>query len=364
MHLQIGRLSRQTNLRSVRKNMAALPEGIFATYEETLERIEEQLEDDSYLAKKMLSYIVCARRPLQVQELRHALAMETGDTELEETALPEVEILLTISAGLIRIDTESNTARLVHYTLQEYFQQNHEKLLPDMEKEFARTCLTYLSLEVFDSGSCSDGEALDQRLDKYQFLDYASHYWGCHITEDQHWMDLLLIYLRNEQKISSFVQVLHLIPYRTVDWYNRYPKDFGPLHVCAYWGFGAMISLLLGTGMDVNCQDSYGTTALQLAAKHGHLSTVQSLLKSNASINAENRKGETPLYWAARNGHKDTIELLLNNGADLMIKDNEGWSALDWAVIGGINEVVEVLLKRGIDTEDDGEKQGALSSSW
>ena len=114
-----------------------------------MKRIEDQPEEDSQLARRALSYIFCARRPLNVKELCHILAVEAEDTELDATAFPETEILLNISAGLVRIDEKSGTAGLVHYTLQEYLEKNREKLLPDPEVEIARACLTYLSFDVF-----------------------------------------------------------------------------------------------------------------------------------------------------------------------------------------------------------------------
>jgi len=108
----------------VRENLNALPTGVYAIYEDDIKRIEDQSEGDSQLAKRAISYIFCARRPLNVEELRHALAVEAEDTELDETAFPETETLLNVSAGLIRIDQKSSTIRLVHYTLQEYLEKN------------------------------------------------------------------------------------------------------------------------------------------------------------------------------------------------------------------------------------------------
>ena len=35
---------------------------------------------------------------------------------------------------------------------------------------------------------------------------------------------------------------------------------------------------------------------------------------------------QTPLHLAAREGHMDTVEFLINNGADINIQDNNGVS--------------------------------------
>ena len=110
-----------------------------------------------------------------MEELRHTLAIEVEDTKLDETAFPETKTLLNVSAGLISINQNSNTIHLVHYTLQEYLENNRGTLIPDSEVEIARIYLTYLSFDAFGSRPYIDREVLDQRLQAYQFLDYASH---------------------------------------------------------------------------------------------------------------------------------------------------------------------------------------------
>jgi hypothetical protein len=136
--------------------MNQLPKGVFEFYGEAMQRIENQQDEDRQLATRAISYIFCARRPLHVIELLHVLSVEAEDTELDETAILETEILLNISAGLIRIDKQSGTMGLVHYTLQEYLGENPEKLLPDPDVEIACACLTYLSFGVFSEGPCKD----------------------------------------------------------------------------------------------------------------------------------------------------------------------------------------------------------------
>ncbi|KAL9014436.1 MAG: hypothetical protein Q9173_000918 [Seirophora scorigena] len=353
-HLQIGRLRRQSSPRMVRENVNALPTGVYATYAEDIGRIEEQSEEDCQLAKRALSYIFTARRPLSVEELRHALAIEAAATELDETAFPDSETLLNVSAGLIRIDQKTKTIRLVHYTLQEYFEKYPGELLPDLEHMIATTCLTYLSLDVFSNGSCNGREALEQRLQTYRFLDYASHNWGHHVVENEGVQELVLNFLEDDQKLACSVQILHTTSRQTNDWPNHFPEQFGPLHVAAYWGLDNILAVLIRKGLDVNCQDSYGASALQIAAKHGHESSVRLLLNSAASIHTENQNGQTALYWAARNGHNTIVRLLLMNGANVLTRDHGGWSALDWAVVGGKSDIVKDLLEHGIDAESDG----------
>jgi hypothetical protein len=77
----------------------------------------------SEIANDVLSWITCAKRPLTTSELRHALAVEIGESELDEENLPEIEDMVSVCAGLVTVDEESDVIRLVHYTTQEYFER-------------------------------------------------------------------------------------------------------------------------------------------------------------------------------------------------------------------------------------------------
>jgi hypothetical protein len=64
-------------------------------------RIEGQLQDQEELAKQVLSWITCAKRPLTILELQHALAIEIGDSKLDEENLPQIEDMVSVCAGLV-----------------------------------------------------------------------------------------------------------------------------------------------------------------------------------------------------------------------------------------------------------------------
>jgi len=92
-------------------------------YEHAMERINGQKSGFRLLAKKVLSWIICAKRPLTTLELQHALAVNIGDPELDKENIREIEDMASVCAGLVTIDEESKIIRLVHYTTQEYFER-------------------------------------------------------------------------------------------------------------------------------------------------------------------------------------------------------------------------------------------------
>jgi hypothetical protein len=89
-----------------------------------MERIDHQVKETKDLAYLVLSWIVYAMRPLTVDELTHALAVEIGETKLVLDNICSKDHMLSVCAGLVTIDKGSDIIRLVHYTTQVYFEQN------------------------------------------------------------------------------------------------------------------------------------------------------------------------------------------------------------------------------------------------
>jgi hypothetical protein len=101
------------SLAAARKALETLPTEVDATYDEAMERIERQCEEDRDLAGQVISWITYAFRPLSVEELQHALAITPEMTEMDYEAIIDPDILTSVCAGLVTIDEESSTCRLI-----------------------------------------------------------------------------------------------------------------------------------------------------------------------------------------------------------------------------------------------------------
>lgn len=134
------------------------------------------------MAKKILAWILYARRPLRTLEILHALAVELGDTEIDEDNVLETEQLLTICAGLVTIDEQSDNVRFVHYTTQEYLQRNQKTWLPDANIEIARSRIAYLSINGLAVDPCSSQVDYEYRPREFVLLEYAAVYWSQHLN--------------------------------------------------------------------------------------------------------------------------------------------------------------------------------------
>src|SRR6266536_2827413 len=92
--LHLDSLIGKRSPKAIRSAMEKLPKGSEAydqAYREAMERIEGQVPDAEVLAKQVLSWITCAKKPLTTSELQHALAVEVGEFEPDEENLPEIE---------------------------------------------------------------------------------------------------------------------------------------------------------------------------------------------------------------------------------------------------------------------------------
>ena len=103
----------KTKRKDVRKALETLPPEIDDIYDQTLERIHDQGKDYSDLAKRVLLWVGNTFQPLSPVELQHAVAIQPGMTRLEDEDLDEQDLLVSVCAGLVVLDTEDDTFRFV-----------------------------------------------------------------------------------------------------------------------------------------------------------------------------------------------------------------------------------------------------------
>lgn len=123
-----------------------------------------------------------------------------------------------------------------------------------------------------------------------------------------------------------------------------------PLHVAAERGCLDVLEALLLAGADPYAVDMVGNGVLMKAATYGHDMTVHDLLSAGATalLDARNNGGDTALHIAARRGHSSTVQLLSRTwSADVNATNNAHESVLCAAVKGGHDDCVRVLVAKG-----------------
>ncbi|KAL7957331.1 ankyrin repeat-containing domain protein [Trichoderma compactum] len=395
------------------QNLATGSDAYQQIYTKTMERIIGQYKEQTQLAKSVLSWLTFAKAPMRVPELRHALGVEHRETAFDERNMPDIELMVSVCAGLVTIDNDSNIIRLVHYTTQEYFQRTRENWFPESQSEITMSCVTYLSYEVFELGANDDPKVIlrrmnpcrncpqpfnmdryystlgDALMELYPFYRYASRYWGYHAREDPVLSDAAMELLKNAAWIKAYCEISQVLLV------GGLLKQTTGLHLAAWFGLTAAVDELLNSKTDIEAANRYGETALHTAASCGRKDIVQLLLDNNATIEAADENGSTPLHLALQVRHKDMeivtrllsqgakvdamdnngrtplfmavhdgevfdkhmrykdaepfVQLLLNNGADIKAADARGDTPLHWAVKGCDKEAVAGLLSKGAD---------------
>jgi hypothetical protein len=237
----------------VREALKTLPKGLENTYNEFIDRIWGQKpEEDANLAKRVLGWITHAKRQLTTTELRLALSVSTSSTTFDKNALPKTEYLISVCAGLVTIDRETDIIRLVHYTTQEYFErlEIRENRLPNARVLIATACLTYLGL-VLDK-PCIDQSFLEEWLLKNKFSLYAAQFWDFHTKEAEESSEVqkaALTFLEFENKRDLMLQIEAYAISRRDD--ISYIKGQTLLHIVAGKGLAELCKLILaGTSND------------------------------------------------------------------------------------------------------------------
>ncbi|PKK53318.1 hypothetical protein CI102_3363 [Trichoderma harzianum] len=321
----------QKKIQDVLNHLSTRQNSYHFIYEEAINRIMSQDKDTADLAKLVLSWIVCARRPIKALELRHALAIEPGAYRINEENLLPISDLASVCDGLVTIEEGSGMISLIHNTTQEYLERTQSRWFPEAEAIIAVTCATYLSLDDFKSGPCETAAGLEVRLRLFPFYNYAAHNWGNHARACSYLPEEVMQFLNDKQKVEASAQVL-MVDDRSWNEAQDYPRQMTGLHLAAYFGVDEAVSYLIRNRRYLNLEDSFRRTPLSYAAGNGHEASVKSLLATgDVDINSCDKCDRTALSYAAENGHEALVQLLLERGANTNTKDSNGRTLLTWA---------------------------------
>jgi len=212
------------------------------------------------LAMAALMWICHAERPLRIDELRQALAVEIGSTDFDSENAPSVGALLGCCQGLITVDKEASTVRLIHYTVQEYLCA-HPDLFNQPHSVIAESCLTYLNspqVKNHSSHTSPDYQTMP-------FVKHSSRYWGTHanreLSDQARALGLRLLsqYEGHPSPVSLLEQAL---PTRYKTGTDSFPH-FSGIHCASFFGIvDLLVSLTNSQGCEINQGDCVGNTPL------------------------------------------------------------------------------------------------------
>ena len=179
--LEIEAILGEATIRQRRKRLQRLTQrdGLHDAYTETLARLKGQKGNTAALGMNVLMWVLHSERPLQVDELCHAMGVEIGSADLDPENVPALRTLLPCCLGLVTVEEASSTVRLVHFTLQEHLLRD-PTLFYSPHSLIAEVCLTYLNFRCFWDISLSP----DSAAPAMPFQEYASCYWRKHAERE------------------------------------------------------------------------------------------------------------------------------------------------------------------------------------
>jgi ankyrin repeat protein len=349
-----------------------MPSDLNMSYARTLERVSNQQDQPRKLAYRMLLWLSQARRPLSLQELSQAVAVDVGEVYLNKKKMSKEGIMTRVCMGLVVVDRDTSVIRLVHFSMQEYLHTHLERSesgLIFVEKDMiVKTCLTILLFDEFGKGECKSDAEFELRVQEYPIFFYAAANWTYHAGSEGNDESgrLTLRFLRDKHKVSSAIQAIMVNRQSRFEGYSqRFPDKFTGLHMAAYYGLKESVSLL-ASNWKIDEQDGYWRTPLSYAVENGHEAVVERLLaKDDVDLDSKDMYGHTPLWLAVENGHEAVVQqLLAKDGIDPNSGDCFGLTPLALAVQNGHEAVVKLLLAReGVDP-DSKDREGLTPLSW
>lgn len=161
MSFQIDELCEASSDVEIRAVLQNLPEGLSETYERILGKLRHATTHTRILAQEIFKWVSCAKRPLDLDELREAIAIKPLQKSYKADEIPTNPNglhLIQACRNLVVVDYYGKV-RLAHHTVQQFLQAPDNETFADrfrFEAAIANTqlgtiCLTYLSFTDFES---------------------------------------------------------------------------------------------------------------------------------------------------------------------------------------------------------------------
>ncbi|KAK6387054.1 hypothetical protein LTS17_000320 [Exophiala oligosperma] len=322
-------------------------------------------------ARRILSLLCYAYRPLCVSEVIKALAVDIDDLECYDhrsRLTGGADDVLRICPGLIEIilGTDGDQeVRIAHFSVEKYllsdsiqhgYAANFALSGSLQHGRISKACLLYLQ----------NDELLKQPLhfnlvEQYAFAGYAAEYWHHHYRQAND---------QSARYLSNIVSTLLTQRTRREGWIRLHDPDHPwadgmrsgnifaentptAIYYASLLGLDKVLaSHLSPSTADANTQGGTYGTALQAASAHGHEKIVQILLDKGADVNAQGNRYGTALQAASVWKQEKIVQILLDKGADVNTQGGVYGTALQASLVycDGDGKVARILLDHGADT--------------
>ena len=372
---------------SVWRILDELPESLDETYERILKEIKKPNRDH---ARRLLSCLVAAVRPLRVEELAEVLAVDYEDEE----GIPRLNMnwrwddqeqaLLTSCSSLISI-VESSASRVVqfaHFSVKEYLTSTR---LATSSGDILRYQISLKPAHMILAQACvgtllRSDDSIEQNSVKNssQLAEYAAEHWVTHAKYEN-----VSSYLRKGMEYLFDLDKPYFTAWQQlhdIDIYSAWDSAFFqftpfeksnavPLYYAALCGFQDLVGhLIVKNPQDVNASGGYYVTPLVAALSGKHFQTARVLHDNGAHPNVRGRDNTTPLHAAAHQGDLQMVQVLLEYMADLNSRTNYGDTPLHFLSnefwtnpdLSQLRSISRALLEQGADINARNNDQATL----
>ncbi|KAL8992330.1 MAG: hypothetical protein Q9169_007181 [Polycauliona sp. 2 TL-2023] len=143
---------------SIRRIIKDLPDGLIETYE----RIAKKIWQDKIkrgLARKVFMWMLCARHPLEIEEMREAAGFEADQKSWDSELLPDADLMIEACKGLVIWEREDGLVRFAHHTVQQFLLSKRlgtpgndlKSTIEEAELYVGEMCLSYLLFSDFET---------------------------------------------------------------------------------------------------------------------------------------------------------------------------------------------------------------------
>ncbi|KAL3955848.1 hypothetical protein ACCO45_009867 [Purpureocillium lilacinum] len=287
------------------RRLKNIPKGLNSIYEQLLEEALGRDEDPAAI-KRLLGFVMVARRPLSTWELASACQLYQ-DADYHERVQFTID---SIAACRLMVVVQDGTVSLLHQSVRDFLGSNARNVgcfISELEAHdrLASRCVDYLTARCALPG----GNAGPQD----DFGSYSTQFWPghAHLAKDQ-------FRIRDDQ--DEFFAVVS----RTRDsWWREFrlkhnvsifhvaePSTVSIFHVAAKWGIPLLVDYALSLKdrasrftapfsvyVDSACRDSNGITPLSQCATSGHAQVFSAMLQRT---DHKSHVEGTVIYEAAR----------------------------------------------------------------
>lgn len=379
--------------KSLRRIVGAIPISLEKAYDSILDR-----STDVKRARKLLSIVIGARRPLKLKEMRIALAIEEDcscyddlDLEKESTFAMTVRNLCGLFVNIV-----NDEIFLIHQTAKPFLLGQCRDIsgswkgsinLRETEILLANICMIFLNFADLEdeavelnarsmrmeASMSSFGQAMQLR-GNHIFLQFAACNWAVHLKSIQPTPAMIETALRVCDTETMFFRIwiqIYGYSHYSYDWSTLARIKFTPLMVASLLGLDTVVKGLIDQQQQVLSKDSNATSvkdmvnaesspegwpSLLLATKGGDIEVVRLHLDHGADIETRGHTAMTPLLLAASEQDLSMVRFLLSRGADVLAQGELSRPVLYWALCSD-NDVsmAQILLEAGADIKQEDE---------